>query len=95
MSEPTMDEVVGRVRAFLSVDEPHPFQEAFSAVHTLDVSDVAKLLAAYQSVRAENARLRERDEWAQREFKRWGESLKDEYEWAMRRARTSGENATK
>jgi hypothetical protein len=30
------------------------------------------LLARLADVEAENARLRERDEWAQREFKRWG-----------------------
>lgn len=34
------DDAEARVWAFLNMTEPHPFQEEFSDVHTLDIADV-------------------------------------------------------
>jgi hypothetical protein len=76
MADDPMDEVVGRVSNALSgADYDARFRWEGE---WLCADDLRALLAAFQSVREENARLRERDEWAQREFKRWGQELQAE-----------------
>lgn len=50
-------DAVDRVRAFLAMKEPHPFQEEFSDIHTLATADLHALLALVDSFTAERSRL--------------------------------------
>jgi hypothetical protein len=66
-----MDEVVGRVthyldlvRAFVKRDDASEMLDEPEYFATLDHADLRKLLAAYQSVRSENARMLEAINWA-------------------------------